>query len=59
MITGTRDVVDPEPVLRRELGGLPPQVRFVAFEGVGHFSPIETPTEVAAAIVTFLAMLDL
>ncbi|WP_371826548.1 alpha/beta fold hydrolase [Ensifer sp. PDNC004] len=34
-------------------------MRFVAFEGVGHFSPIETPAEVAAAIVTFLAMLDL
>ncbi|MFK0272438.1 alpha/beta fold hydrolase [Ensifer sp. NPDC090286] len=59
VITGTRDVVDSEPALRRELGGRLPQVRFVVFEGVGHFSPIEAPAEVAAAIATFLATLDL
>jgi pimeloyl-ACP methyl ester carboxylesterase len=59
VITGTRDVVDPEPVLRREIGGRLPQARFVVLEGIGHFSPIEAPSEVAVAIATFLATLDI
>ncbi|MGE6783203.1 alpha/beta fold hydrolase [Ensifer adhaerens] len=59
VITGTRDVVDPEPVLRREIGGRLPQARFVVLEGIGHFSAIEAPGEVAAAIMTFLGALDL
>lgn len=55
VITGTHDVVDPEPVLRLEIGGRVPQARFVVLEGIGHFSPIEAPREVAAAIAAFLA----
>lgn len=59
VITGSKDQVDPEPVLRREIGGRLPQARFKVLEGVGHFSPIEAPDEVAGAIAVFLVTLDL
>lgn len=57
VITGSKDPVDPEAVLRREIGGRLPHARFVVLEGVGHFSPIEAHREVATAIATFLATL--
>jgi pimeloyl-ACP methyl ester carboxylesterase len=50
VIVGDQDKVESEPVLRRELGSRIRGTEFVILPGVGHLSPLEAPSELAAAI---------
>lgn len=50
VIVGDQDKVESEPVLRRELGSRIRVTEFVILPGVGHLSPLEAPSELAAAI---------
>lgn len=50
VIIGDADKVETEPLLRRELATRIGGTEFIILPGVGHLSPLEAPTELAAAI---------
>jgi pimeloyl-ACP methyl ester carboxylesterase len=47
--------VENEPVLRRELASRISGTEFIILPGVGHLSPLEAPSELAAAITMAIA----
>jgi len=50
VIVGDADKVETESVLRRELASRINGTEFIILPGVGHLSPLEAPSELAAAI---------
>jgi pimeloyl-ACP methyl ester carboxylesterase len=50
VIVGDSDKVETESLLRRELASRIPGTEFIILPGVGHLSPLEAPSELAAAI---------
>jgi pimeloyl-ACP methyl ester carboxylesterase len=50
VIVGDQDKVETEPLLRRELASRIRGTEFIILPGVGHLSPLEAPSELAAAI---------
>ena len=52
VVVGDADRVENESVLRRELASRISGTEFIILPGVGHLSPLEAPTELAAAITT-------
>ena len=50
VIVGDADKVETESVLRRELASRIEGTDFIVLPGVGHLSPLEAPSELAAAI---------
>jgi pimeloyl-ACP methyl ester carboxylesterase len=50
VIVGDADKVETEPLLRRELASRISGTEFIVLPGVGHLSPLEAPSELAAAI---------
>ena len=52
VVVGDADKVENEPGLRRELGSRIRGTEFIILPGVGHLSPLEAPSELAAAITT-------
>jgi len=50
VVLGDQDKVETEPVLRRELASRIHGTEFIILPGVGHLSPLEAPSELAAAI---------
>jgi pimeloyl-ACP methyl ester carboxylesterase len=50
VIVGDADKVETEPLLRRELASRISGTEFIILPGVGHLSPLEAPSELAAAI---------
>ena len=55
VIVGDADKVETEPLLRREFA---PRIRgteFIVLPGVGHLSPLEAPSKLAAAITTAIS----
>jgi len=57
VVIGDRDRVEHESALRQAFGRLLPHVTFRVLAGVGHLSPLERPSELAAACLDFLASL--
>ena len=55
VIVGDADKVETEPFLRRELGPRISGTEFIVLPGVGHLSPLEAPSELAAAITTAIS----
>ena len=55
VIVGDADKVETEPFLRRELGTRISGTEFIVLPGVGHLSPLEAPSELAAAITTAIS----
>ena len=47
--------VETEPFLRRELATRISGTEFIVLPGVGHLSPLEAPSELAAAITTAIS----
>jgi pimeloyl-ACP methyl ester carboxylesterase len=57
VVVGDADRVESESVLRGELASHVPGTELVVLPGVGRLSPLEAPTELAAAISKMLANL--
>ena len=55
VIVGDADKVETEPLLRRELAPRISGTEFIVLPGVGHLSPLEAPSELAAAITTAIS----
>jgi pimeloyl-ACP methyl ester carboxylesterase len=55
VVVGDADKVENEPVLRRELASRISGTEFIILPGVGHLSPLEAPSELAAAITMAIA----
>jgi pimeloyl-ACP methyl ester carboxylesterase len=55
IIVGDADKVETEPLLRRELASRISGTEFIVLPGVGHLSPLEAPSELAAAITTAMS----
>jgi pimeloyl-ACP methyl ester carboxylesterase len=55
VIVGDADKVETEPLLRRELASRISGTEFIVLPGVGHLSPLEAPSELAAAITTAIS----
>ena len=58
VIVGDSDKVEAEPLLRRELASRIPGTEFIILPGVGHLSPLEAPSELAAAIAKALSRMN-
>ncbi|MES2073166.1 MAG: alpha/beta hydrolase [Pseudomonadota bacterium] len=57
VVAGELDRVDTVPVLKAELLSRVSQAKLHVLPGTGHLSPLESPVEVAAAIVEFIQSL--
>jgi pimeloyl-ACP methyl ester carboxylesterase len=55
VVIGDRDRVEHESALRQAFGRFLPHASFRVLAGVGHLSPLERPTELAAACLDLLA----
>jgi pimeloyl-ACP methyl ester carboxylesterase len=55
VIVGDADKVETEPLLRREFVPRISGTEFIVLPGVGHLSPLEAPSELAAAITTAIS----
>ena len=55
VIVGDADKVETEFLLRRELASRISGTEFIVLPGVGHLSPLEAPSELAAAIATAIS----
>ena len=55
VIVGDADKVETEPLLKRELASRISGTEFIVLPGVGHLSPLEAPSELAAAITTAIS----
>ena len=58
VVSGDRDQVDRVETLREELLPRIPGARLQVLPGVGHLSPLEAPSELAAAIADFVEALE-
>ena len=58
VILGDADKVETEPLLRRELASRIKDTEFIILPGVGHLSPLEAPSELAAAITKAVARIS-
>src|SRR5882724_3000557 len=58
VIIGDADKVETEPLLRRELVPRISGTEFIVLPGVGHLSPLEAPSDLAAAITTAISKIQ-